>query len=435
MNEILTHNNKMISPFETKHEDIIIDDIAHSLSYLCRANGHFGKFYSVAQHSINCALEAKARNLSTKIQLACLLHDSAEAYMSDIPLPAKQKFPAFIDAEEKLLEVIYSKFLDVELTEDELSEISKIDRILLNEEFIVFKHKAIYPNLERVKSGIYLQEESFSFFKEKFLTMFSRLINSGIQSQPICNPNKKQRSFVGIDGCGGKGGMWLTVEINEFDYEVRRFESIEDLYNIYDMDDVILIDVPIGLPDDLESLKKRPDSQLRKELKGKSSSVFNTPFRPVVYELNHETARALSRKMGKGVTVQSLAIGKYIRDVDTFLRNNEQYKNIIMESHPEFCFKLLNDGHPILSKKSKSEGINERINVLSKYFPLTNDLLEYGTNKYGKNIKIKGDIVDALCLAICAKIGYENEFASIPKIPDKDKHGLKMQIVYPVMQE
>jgi 5'-deoxynucleotidase YfbR-like HD superfamily hydrolase len=60
-------------------------DIAHALSLVCRANGHFPHFFSVAQHSINCMKEAAARGYSTRVQLGCLLHDGSEAYLSDIP--------------------------------------------------------------------------------------------------------------------------------------------------------------------------------------------------------------------------------------------------------------------------------------------------------------------------------------------------------------
>lgn len=172
MNEILTQNNKMVSPFTPNHEDILIDDIAHALSYLCRANGHFDKFYSVAQHSINCALEAKACNLSEKIQFACLLHDSAEAYMADIPKPVKEKFPAFSEAEDKLLKVIYSKFITERVTLHDFEEISRIDRVLLNEEFQIFKQRTIDDRSDRAKGELYFKEQPFKFYKKKFLTLF-----------------------------------------------------------------------------------------------------------------------------------------------------------------------------------------------------------------------------------------------------------------------
>ena len=40
---------------DPQEEDIDIHDIAHPLSLLCRANGHCRYFYSVAQHTLNCA--------------------------------------------------------------------------------------------------------------------------------------------------------------------------------------------------------------------------------------------------------------------------------------------------------------------------------------------------------------------------------------------
>ena len=68
MSEIMTNSHKMFDPLHPNVELIDISDIAHSLSMLCRANGHFKSFYSVGQHSINCAKEAKARGYSQLVQ-------------------------------------------------------------------------------------------------------------------------------------------------------------------------------------------------------------------------------------------------------------------------------------------------------------------------------------------------------------------------------
>ena len=54
MSEILTFTKKMFNPLQPDVELIDIRDIAHALSFLCRANGHFATFHSVAQHSLEC---------------------------------------------------------------------------------------------------------------------------------------------------------------------------------------------------------------------------------------------------------------------------------------------------------------------------------------------------------------------------------------------
>jgi hypothetical protein len=97
---IITFSKQKFSPLQAKAEEIDIIDIAHALSLLCRANGHIRHFYSVAQHSLNCAMEAKARGLSEEIQLACLLHDASEAYISDITRPIKRSLPQYLEFEE-----------------------------------------------------------------------------------------------------------------------------------------------------------------------------------------------------------------------------------------------------------------------------------------------------------------------------------------------
>jgi len=66
---ILTYSKIKFYPLQPIKDDIKIEDIAHSLSLMTRANGHCDHFYSVAQHSIQCYQEAKSRGYSAKVQL------------------------------------------------------------------------------------------------------------------------------------------------------------------------------------------------------------------------------------------------------------------------------------------------------------------------------------------------------------------------------
>ena len=90
-NQIRTYTGIFLDPYDMKPEEINIHDIAHSLSLMTRANGHIRYFFSVAQHAVNCALEAGSRGLSRRIRLACLLHDAAESYISDVTRPVKHR--------------------------------------------------------------------------------------------------------------------------------------------------------------------------------------------------------------------------------------------------------------------------------------------------------------------------------------------------------
>lgn len=79
-----------VDPLHIKKDDIYLEDIAHALSLLCRGNGHIKYFYSVAQHSLNCAKEAQSRGYSKHVILSCLFHDASETYMSDLITPIKK---------------------------------------------------------------------------------------------------------------------------------------------------------------------------------------------------------------------------------------------------------------------------------------------------------------------------------------------------------
>lgn len=53
MSVIKTYTGIIMDPIRLEEKLLCIEDIAHALSMLCRANGHFKTFYSVAQHSMN----------------------------------------------------------------------------------------------------------------------------------------------------------------------------------------------------------------------------------------------------------------------------------------------------------------------------------------------------------------------------------------------
>lgn len=135
--DIMTYTGIFMDPLAPKPEQICLDDIAHALSMISRANGHFPEIHTVAQHCIECYAEAKARGLSKEIQLFSLLHDGAEAYLGDFIQPVKARMEEYQKAENRLLDMIYCKFVGRVPTEKEKADIKDIDKTLL---FFEFKH-------------------------------------------------------------------------------------------------------------------------------------------------------------------------------------------------------------------------------------------------------------------------------------------------------
>jgi hypothetical protein len=72
---------------------------------LCRFNGHCRVFYSVAEHCVRVS-----ERLPSELARWGLLHDAAEAYLSDLPRPIKSKMPWFRRVEDRLLALIAERF-------------------------------------------------------------------------------------------------------------------------------------------------------------------------------------------------------------------------------------------------------------------------------------------------------------------------------------
>ena len=111
---LTTFKGKIIDINNLTADDIDIEDIAHSLSMICRYNGHCKNFYSVAEHSFRLANYAHKLNLKEEynrdLAKCLLLHDATEAYVGDIVRAFKETMPQFQEIEDRIFETVFKKF-------------------------------------------------------------------------------------------------------------------------------------------------------------------------------------------------------------------------------------------------------------------------------------------------------------------------------------
>jgi len=194
MKHITTYTGEDFTPLAPDVNRIHIEDIAHALSLMCRANGHIAWFYSVAQHSINCANEAKARGLSARVQIACLLHDASEAYLSDVTRPVKSHLPNYREAEKCLQEAIYGKFLGAPLTDEEAVLVEQVDGDMLVCEFNALMKKKVFSDCPDMSSTPSYSFRSFAEVENEFIRVFS-----GEEAKPATNQNSLRARIAAIE--------------------------------------------------------------------------------------------------------------------------------------------------------------------------------------------------------------------------------------------
>jgi 8-oxo-dGTP diphosphatase len=229
---------------------------------------------------------------------------------------------------------------------------------------------------------------------------------------------------IGVDGC--KGG-WIAAIINHGKLILEKYTNLEDIVLNYGTFDEFLIDMVIGLPSTSDQI--RPDTEARKMIKERASTIFPVPCRQAVYaeDISKSYDENL-RVLGKKFTPLTVGIMPKMREVDIFLQENNQYKNLIKESHPEVCFAQLN-GSTVLSKKAELEGIEERIRILSKFIEeISFEKVKLWAKEFKCNMD---DIIDAICLSVSANFVSQGEYTVIPESPVVDETGLLMQMVVP----
>lgn len=160
---ITTFTKKQFLPLCPEKKDVCIEDIAHALSLMTRANGHFPKFYSVAQHSLDCAREAKVRGLSNECILYALLHDASEAYLSDITRPVKKYMPQYQEIEENMQKVIFEALIGKTPDVTDWKLIKDIDDAMLYYEFYHFMGEKLF---DEPKNALHIPDFTTIPFEE-----------------------------------------------------------------------------------------------------------------------------------------------------------------------------------------------------------------------------------------------------------------------------
>lgn len=233
----------------------------------------------------------------------------------------------------------------------------------------------------------------------------------------------KSGLYLGVDGCTGG---WIAAVLVSGELRLERYDSIKAIIRQYPTFDAFLIDMAIGLRSSPDQM--RPDGFARKELGVRASTIFSVPSRAAVYANGEDSQKAANlRELGKSLSKQTVNIIPKIREVDEFLDAYPQYKNRILESHPELDFSRLN-GSVLLSRKKGAAGIEEREAILAKYLPSLPDIRD-AAKKLNCN---PDDVVDAICLAVTAAFKARGMCETMPERPESDERGLRMQMTVPI---
>jgi len=246
------------------------------------------------------------------------------------------------------------------------------------------------------------------------------------------------RTFVGVDW-GGK--RWVTVEERNSILSFATEPSFQAVCDRHDDADLLLVDIPIGLPNDSNMCPRDCDEAARELVHpSRRASVFDVPARQAVQAATYESAREKNLEViGEDISPQTWGIMERIHEVDLFMRESPP-EITVRESHPEVCFATLSNSGLNMSNKSNAKGIERRLSILEAVSPLYRNAFE----EFEEEIQSKAawkrrigvgmlnDVVDALVLAATARLCYEHGAEVFGG--QTDGEGLPMEIVYPSYQ-
>lgn len=156
----------------------------------------------------------------------------------------------------------------------------------------------------------------------------------------------------------------------------------------------------------------------------RKSSVFPAPLRPMLKAESWDEAKEIRLTIeGKGWTHQAFGILKKIREVDQVMTQDLQQR--VREGHPEVAFLAMNGNRPVVTRKGTKQGRQERMRLISRFFPDAQERIEQFDQP-----RLVTDLIDAYaCLWVACRVD-RGEAVSLPSDPERDVKGLRAEIVY-----
>ncbi|GAB3030788.1 hypothetical protein GCM10011376_23710 [Nocardioides flavus (ex Wang et al. 2016)] len=170
---------------------------------------------------------------------------------------------------------------------------------------------------------------------------------------------------LGVDACpAGWVGVVLDTTLRATVFVAADIAALLDLVREQHDVPVVAVDIPIGLPD---SGGRRADAEARRELVGKSSSVFSTPVRAALEAATYAEAREANLAATDGrtsVSAQAYALREKVLQVDAWVRSGPGAH--VIEAHPEVSFARM-AGAPVLARKKDPDGVRARREALAAH--------------------------------------------------------------------
>lgn len=168
-NWMQTFTGRAFYPFRPDDSEVVIEDIAHHLSNICRFTGACRVHYSVAQHSV-----IVSQVVPVEFALWGLLHDCEEAYLNDIASPIKPGMPGYKEIAKPVQARILREF---GLDPEEPPEVKRADLIIVATEArdLMANHPTMWdlplPPIEGIRIDPWTPDVAKTQFLRRFETL------------------------------------------------------------------------------------------------------------------------------------------------------------------------------------------------------------------------------------------------------------------------
>ncbi|MCG8617067.1 MAG: DUF429 domain-containing protein [Desulfobacterales bacterium] len=235
--------------------------------------------------------------------------------------------------------------------------------------------------------------------------------------------------YIGVDGCRS-GWFYVGLDSN-LSGASGILPAIREIDDVADENTIVMIDIPIGLKEK-DTQERACDTEARKLLKKRSSSIFPAPSRMALAADDYPAASRINAECtGRKLSMQTYHILHKIREVDDFIFSGAK-KIGLREFHPELGFLALNNFNPLAYSKKHKKGRLERLKILETYFRQAPEILQKALDRFLRKQVAADDILDAAAGAVTALL--RDRLVSLPHTPEYDSRGLKMEIVYPAVE-